>query len=370
MLNFREKPAGIEDLTVVNFRTKLMSAAICAWKEATPVAMAESCARQIWFGEKSDFVNFPRPQTPKGAIPTGAQPQFELYEGREAYEFLLKLVTGLDSVREGETNIAGQFYPGWTNYQQQYPHKAQRLETVIQYLRADSGLIRSEIVSGIKPKRHELAARTLSRQEAGDHALVIGSLNDNNVLSNFTDGIVKVLANNRPGRVSQITVTHPDHAVTGELLHQVAMLNKNGFLKAHITAVDFTELQDAFESCDCAFIDLPMRALPDADVTIVDAWNRHAHPTNTLTHLRGDPANRALSSAEWASAGLKNYISPEDIRTEMTRIGENNLRLRNKALEVITFCADLRLAKLLPSRNALQKFYKIQPDTPPPPSAG
>lgn len=358
MLDFREKPAGIDDLTVVNFRTKLLSDAIRAWKDATPVATAESCARQIWFGEKSDFEQFPRPQLPKGQIPTGPRPQFELYEGPAAYAFLLKLITGLDSVREGETNIAGQFYPGWKAYQEDHPHKAKRLQTLIQHLRADSALIRTEFVSGIKPKRHEMAARALSRQGAGDHALIIGSLNDNDILSSYTDGIIKVLANNRPGRVSQITLTHPDPAITQTMLHQATQLQKDGFIKAQLNAVDFTDLSSLFEQCDCAFIDLPMRARPDADVTIIDAWNRHAHQTNTLTHLRGDPANRALSSDEWSGAGLKNYNSPENIRAEMIRIGRSNDHLRNTALAAIDFCTAWRRDKKSPSRHALAHNFQ------------
>ena len=366
MLNFREKPAGVDDLTVVNFRTRLMSDAIREWKAATPVATAESCARQIWFGEKSDFASFPRPEFPKGQLPGGPRPQFELYEGRDAYAFLLKLVTGLDSVREGETNIAGQFYPGWKAYEEEQPHKARRLQSLIQHLRADSALIRTEIVSGIKPKRHELAARTLSLQGAGDHAFVIGSLNDSGVLSSYTDGIVKVLANNRAGRVSEITLTHPDPVVTGALLHQVALLQKNGYLKAHINAVDFTEVPALFEQSDCVFIDLPMRAFPDADLSLIDAWNRHAHPVNTLTHLRGDPANRALSSDEWAGAALKNYNSPEDIRAEMVRIGRTNDLLRDTALKAINFCTTLRQQKQSPSRYTLQQFLKGGPGAPAP----
>lgn len=367
MLSFREKAASIDDLVVVNFRSVLLSQAICDWRAATPVAMAESCSRQIWFGEKSDFETFPKPTPADGSIPKQPRPQFEYYEGRAAYAFLLKLISGMDSIREGETNIAGQFYPGWTRYTNDHPHRAKRLDTIIQHLRADSALIRSEIVSGIKPKRHELAARTLSRQAGGDIALVIGSLNDNNVLSSFTDGIVKALGNNRKSRVCEIVVTHPDPGTTGRLLHEVSLLKKTGYVQNAVSAVDFTELASAFENTDRVYVDIPMNSIPGADQTLIDTWKRHANPDNTLTHLRGEPANRGLSSPEWAGAGLQNYISPEDIRAEMVNIDRNNAVLRVRAMEAIAFCTDLRHNRLSPSKHLLQRHFGGDGTHPPKP---
>lgn len=357
MLPFREKSASIDDLVVVNFRSKLLTQAICDWRTQTPVALAESCNRQIWFGEKCDFESFPRPAPADGSIPQQGRAQLEYYEGPAAYAFLLKLISGMDSLKEGETNIAGQFYPGWMRYSADHPHRAKRLDTIIQHLRADSALIRSEIVSGIKPKRHELAARTLSRQAGGDIALVVGSLNDNNVLSSFTDGIVKALGNNRKSRVCEIVVTHPDPGTTGRLLHEVSLLKKTGYVQNVVSAIDFSELDTAFENADRIYVDVPMNSIPGADQTLIENWKKHANPDNTLTHLRGEPSNRGLSSLEWANANLQNYISPEAIRAEMVNIDQNNAVLRVQAMEAIAFCTNLRHTSLFPSKHLLQLHF-------------
>lgn len=114
----------------------------------------------------------------------------------------------------------------------------------------------------------------------------------------------------------------------------------------------------AFELSDFSYIDIPMGAYPEADEFIVNAWQSRENRGNKLTHMRGNPYNRALSDPLWEESELDNYISPEDIRAAMFERGRFNEELGQIAEQAFHFCADLRLQNKSPSDCKVRAFVR------------
>lgn len=302
----------VDKLVVLNFRTKKAPSYLIEWCKNAPVAMAESCDRQVWFGTRNTFGDCPVNIHRYGS------------EGEEAYLFMLRLMTGLDSKNPGEPNITGQVKKGWQQFEKSYPDEAKKLGRVWQNLLADNKRIRAGFCNRLKTHRHEVAARYLSGQKAGEHALLAGSLGRGDNMARFTESMARTLANKRSACVTRITVTNPDPETTAKLFEGLEYLKSRKLIACEIGKADFREIEKSLEEADRAFIDIPMDSDPQNEQKIINAWNNRTRSDNTITHLRGNPQNRGLSGPLWQNAGLENYISPEDIRSEMARIAINN----------------------------------------------
>lgn len=354
--------ASINDLAVVHFRTlSTMSDAIRQWKRDKPVMVAESCARQVWMGAREDFADFPYQAHNKNAV--------HLIIGKDAYSFILNLITGNDSEKSGESNITGQFFDGWDAYAQSHANYAKRFTTLIQHIRADSAMIRSNVTSQIKHPRHELMARNLSGQKKGECALVIGHVREGDEVtpSVLITALFKVLGNNRKGRVNQITVAHPTLRGVVALEENLKDLKAKKFIQEDviIQRIPFEALAKEIEKHQRVYTDLPMGVFPQVDEILINTWINRADHSNSFTHLRGDPTNVGNMNAMWKNAELDSFVSPEAIRIEMTRVGQENNRLKALTVAVVNYCATMRERRDTPNwhkylqQNSTPKLLRI-----------
>ncbi len=337
MLNASKKPVSIEDLTVVTFPSGLKTAQIDQWRLRKHVPFAEACARQIWYGDNNSFSDFP-------SAPNKAD-AYTWRRGREAYAFLVTLAMGLESKKVGEVNIKGQFYVGWSAINQEHAETAKRYEKLVQNIGADTRSIQKKVCSGFQQQRYELSARDLSGQKKGESILIIGHLDEGNKLSCLTDGIARVSGNKRSNRVQEILFTHPDPMTLEKMEEKFIELYISGKLTSDIVAVPFSDLPEMLELCDRAYVTLPMDFMPESDQYIINAWQARNNTSNTLTHLKANPDNMGLVVGPWASANLKNYISPYEVRNEMQARAECNKKIIEQARRAALSYADFRFSQ-------------------------
>ncbi len=334
-----------ENLVVINFRSKNLSEELSDWRDGNPVAIAESCSRQVWYGHKDIFTDF----------------SFEgvnVLEGSDAYAFLLKLLVGLDSDKKGETEIKGQFYSCWNAFKEQNPSTAKTLRPVLQHLKADSRAIQNGILSSYKLLEPMLIARDLSGYEEGSSVLLVGNVSRHGYLGGHTENLAKKINNNK-ARASKIYVTHPDPENADFIYNELLKLkNSNGkqIVTCPVEKIDFDDVSVAMEICEQTFVDIAMGEDIDSEKILISSWQSRENKGATLTHVRGDPTINARTNELWSSADLDNFISPEDIRDVMyTRRGHNN-QLDEIAEEAFRFCAELRVAGKSVSRKRVSEF--------------
>ncbi len=338
----------LQQLAVVNFQTKHFNEDIRAWKESADIASAMSCSRQIWFGTKNDFADFPRlDQTRTGVT---------YYEGAEAYKFMVRLVLGVDSKNVSEDNIKGQVFGCWDQYQTTDITKKKLLDRIMQDIKADSRYVDGAVLSGFKHQRHEIAARDLSGQQKDDTILLVGTSNRHGKLSNFTDGIARVTGNKRGNAASEIIVTHPDSQIRYCVFSHLCDMKGRGLLKANISRVPFSDFCQAVEKSDRVYVDMPMGSNQQAEEHMVLAWQTRIYQGNTLTHLRGNPDNMGYSTSLWEQADLNSYTSPEMIRADMAARSVHNRKILEEADKTVAFCAQLRADGGCPSNSKVRDY--------------
>lgn len=346
MSAYPAKPVYVHDFVVVNFNSKHLSPEVRAWKESAKAIAAESCSRQVWYGLKEDFVGFPDKE----------RPGINFFEGKQAYDFMLRLYSGLESVRLLEDSIKGQICGSWESQRDLSPAKQKAIDTIMQHIKADHRFVNAAVLRNYQPYRHEISARDLSGQKKSDVALIVGSVNRHNHAGQFTDGIARVIGNKRPGRVSQIIVTHPDSRALNIIHDALSRLKTRGIVDCRIVRMPFEDLGKSMEVSDRVFVDLPMGSIPDAEEEIALHWMSRMRQDNILVHMRGNPQLQGGSTELWQQADLDNYIAPEDIRADMIARGRANKAVLQKAKEAIAYCAELRGEGKSPS-NAKVKAY-------------
>ncbi len=159
----------IRHLTVLHLaRTAGHPAPPAGWERCLPPSSATSCWR-LETCQRSLFVSLnpaSRVAVPLVALPPGV----EIFHGATAYEFLLRVATGLASELAGETNILGQLKAAWSHQSRQSPW--------LQWLFADAKEIRANYLSSVGGASYGRLVRQLLRSAGGLDAgpvLIVGA---------------------------------------------------------------------------------------------------------------------------------------------------------------------------------------------------
>ncbi|MCC6597945.1 MAG: hypothetical protein IT559_04070 [Alphaproteobacteria bacterium] len=332
----------IGGLVVVDFRTEQLTDAIVAWRDQKHIPYAESCARQVWYGDSCDFESFPV----KGAAPG----DFSFHEGTKGYAFLMKLNLGLLSKKQGEVNIKGQFYSGWEKTQRELPLSRQGYyDRFVQWITADTRLVQGSILGTFIAVRKELSARDLSGLKSNDRILIFGNIPPNGSVSSRSDGIARVCSSNTGRKAAEIAVTHPDSKVLGTLFNHFSALRDNGKVVDALSMVGFENLPLAVEKYDRVFVDRLSDDDAGANQQLVSAWRGRMRRDNMMVHMQA-PSKMARS---WKRMFGDNYVSPRDISADMGARASHNRKIVAEAEEAIKIIADLRMRGVQPSKRAL-----------------
>lgn len=337
----------ITDLMVANFRTEPnLTDNLRAWMSESDVAAAMSCARQVWFGDTHDFASFPETER--------AFPGMSIMTGQEAYAFLVRLKTGLESNNLGETNITGDFNAGWLAFTKARPEKAETLQFMMNCITGDSRWIRKHVANLAQPTTNELVARVLSGQQPHESAFIIGTTG-NKGLSKSTNDMMRAIGNNKVGTVSEIILAHPDPQVCKDLYRHAREMRSKKYLDASVSVAsfDYDTLVTAMDLSDRIYVDLPMGLNPKADELLITAWQNRENRDNTLTHIRGRLERASESAGAWVDAKLDNYISPEALFAERgTRLAFNEKLIERGDL-ASHYCAAARMARRQPEEKII-----------------
>ncbi len=332
---------AVSDLVVIDFKSSVITPEIKAWMETAPVPFAESCSRQVWYGDESSFADFPCKDQQKVSVLTGAQ----------AYASLLKVMSGLASARVGETHVRGQFADGWRTLVSNHPEESQRFQKIYGKLRNDVTFCKDHIFSRIQKIEPWHVARSLSGQKKGDSILILGSLSSMGNLTENVEKLIRVSENLQKKRDGFITITHPDPQVLKKLETEYKCLTGLKRIKTNITFAPFENIQELIDVSDRVYVDMPMGAYPSAEGALVESWRARRNCGSTLTHMKGSPSNRGLSVEPWLGSGLDNYIAPENIREEKIRLDRQNKALIRQSDQIFAMCANARLEDKTPSKE-------------------
>lgn len=342
----------ISDLCVVQFRSKCLTPEIRAWWEKTSIPYAESCARQVWWGSQKDFEDFP----------DDSQFNIPKLKTSEGYQFLIRLVLGLDSKIVGEDVIKGQFREGFAQFCEANPEKGRQYESVVQKIQADSRLVKSEVLSHLLRDRKETVARDLSGFQNGEEVLLISSINRHGALSDITDRLARIIGSkDKRGnpRCPKIHIISPDPKVTEKIEKGLIQLKKDHrqFSVPEIGAIE--DIPELIETYPRVFVDLPMGEYPNVDEYIIEAWKGRLKRSHQMVHVRGCPQERGGSNEMWRDNQLDGFSSTEDINAEVQRRQSTNEALKGRALSMIVECAKLRVNDIQPSKAKLGKSSRM-----------
>lgn len=337
------------NLVVVDFDTgKSLTPAVQAWREENNVPYSMSCARQVWYGTPELFEHFPD------------APELTWRGGDEAYAFLLSFAAGFED-QEYSTHNRYQFFKAWQEVQRAMPDVAAQYEQFIRDIELDSKLVHNAIITHYRQPLFDLSARDLSGQQKGDKVLFVGSLSRHGNLSDNTRRIIMATETKQKkcGTSDFITVTHPDPAVLQAIQERIEFIKRNPSqncaIRSNIRFIPFGDISMAIEESDRVYVDMPQGSAPDAEQAIIAAWKGRVRTDNTLTHLKGNPQTRGLSVPMWADAGLQDYYSPEDIRSEVQRRNQLKKLIWERSSAAFDFCAEMRALGIKPDKTMLRR---------------
>ena len=125
--------------------------------------VVDTCLRRLLLRARSDA-----PTVVDESMP-------ERHRGREAYNFLLEVITGLRSQVPGETNVQGQFRRAWQDYCQRATQaQIAELAPVLASLLRDAAAIHRDHLQGIGGASYGSLLRKLLRPARGERVLFVG----------------------------------------------------------------------------------------------------------------------------------------------------------------------------------------------------
>lgn len=324
---------SLENLMVVDVRAKNVNGAIEAWRDGEGILRAESCARQVFYGFEKDLSGFPWDESD----------EVNHRQGSAAYEFLLKLISGCESPRFGETHIKNQFFERWKKATQKPFFPENKYAEFIGQLRRDVNHVQEKIMSKFGKLAPEQIARDLSKQKRGEKIVVLGDLSLRGRLSRCTERVLRICENKQKRLDGFLTVTHPDKEVLATISDELREMKVSGKVRSNILISDFEDAAQSILTADQVYACIPMGSREGDEEKIVQTWKSGvADVCGQLTHLTGIQGPEVKSTNLWKAADLQNYISPEDIEVEKQRRYASNDRVSLQIKQAFALIAKIR----------------------------
>jgi glutamyl-tRNA reductase len=97
------------------------------------------------------------------------------FSGADAYEFLLRFASGLESEIKGETDVFGQVKTAFKEFSANHPELASELQSVFQTLFEDTKEIRAQYLQGIGGNTYGALARRVLDPQPSSRVLLLGA---------------------------------------------------------------------------------------------------------------------------------------------------------------------------------------------------
>ena len=239
------------DLTVLNRSTATDAGAAGQRPELADACVVKTCLREVQVATRPAFDAGDMP-----AVETGAA---ELYRGADAYSFLLRLATGLESEIAGETEIFGQIKEAWRQYETAHPDGAKPLRPWMQRLLQETKEIRSEYIVGLGSATYGSLTRRLIGGRPEGTTLLIGAGQLATTVLPYLDSADLRLYNRSPARVFEML--------------RIARARDSSY---RTTVLEPTLGDELAAWRDARDVVLCVPADPGRDAARVAAWREHA----------------------------------------------------------------------------------------------
>lgn len=255
----------LESLRVLNLSKKLHSEALAAFSASTflpGIFCLNSCQRYLWICDADSL----RGQDLPGII--------EVRAGREAYELLLRVATGLESQIVGETDIFGQLKEAWKSYFCANS-RARELDFWMQRVFEDTKEIRSEHLRNQGGNSYGSLVRKMIRdhiEKTGRHlrgpVLLIGAGQIAQAVAPYLTDYEVLLSNRSRARLDALKTDLENRENAG------------------VRVIEESELPEAWEKAAFAVVCIPFNSADDAGR--IRSWLKGGDAVNRLViHLGG-----------------------------------------------------------------------------------
>ncbi|MCC7460941.1 MAG: hypothetical protein IT480_00625 [Gammaproteobacteria bacterium] len=206
----------------------------------------------------------------------------QLFEGHEAYAFLLRFACGLESRLVGETEIFGQIKQAWNDFTLEPSALAHELSPWMQRLFQDVKDIRARFLSSLGSASYgSQVRRLLGEPVAGGTTLLVGAGQLAESIAPWLDGGELQIWNRTTGRAIELA----NELIKRPGLRQISVLDGHD-----------AELA-AWGRARDVVVCIP--ADPERDPARIAAWNARADRGGRLIHLG---LSDALTHAHWGTA--------------------------------------------------------------------
>ena len=350
---------SIHNLVVVDFQTlskkrnPSIQNQIDTWRENNTPLYTMSCAQQIWYGSESDFSDFPD---------LSGDPASLQLKGAQAYAHLASFATGFYG-KFCDTHNRKQFMDAWKDVCRTMPERAERAEKLMKNLNYDAKTVISKITGQLRTTDRMSVAADLSQQQKGDQSLIITNLTKNGSLSDNCIRMIAAIEKINRGtsyhnKYVRLTTPNPDDLPA--LRDAVFHTKKHASSCTHNirSTILFPELDDALmhiADLDRVYIDTAMDEHPAVDRIIQYMWSEDHKDSATITHLKGKPSERGLSTKSWSAIDLANYYSVEETLKEVQTRKRAISAAFTTSQNAFQTIAQLRLEGITPNQTNLRK---------------
>ncbi len=167
-----------------------------------------------------------------------------LFIGPDAYEFLLRFSSGLESEIKGETDVFGQVKTAFKNLSSQNSRLAELLQPIFLKLFEDTKEIRAQFLQGIGGNTYGALARRLLNPSPSDRVLVIGAGDISKSVSPYFSDFQLTIWNRSNNRLLEL---HQDFAKKGI---QASLLSDENSLSTEIQNASLIIIATPFGSIE------------------------------------------------------------------------------------------------------------------------
>jgi glutamyl-tRNA reductase len=201
------------------------------------------------------------------------------FQGSDAYEFLLRFASGLESEIKGETDVFGQLKSSIREFQEKHPDAEPEQLALFAKVFEDTKEIRAQYLQGIGGNTYGALARRLLNPSTGSRVLILGA-------GQISKSVAPYFADSR------LSIFNRSSERLNELEKE---LGQKGYRNIHFSS-EGSGLPEKIRASDIILIAVPPGSPLDA--TVIDAISSAPRPV--VLHLGG----QAHDLAAFESSGI------------------------------------------------------------------
>ncbi len=223
------------------------------------------------------------------------------FEGSDAYEFLMRFASGLESEIKGETDVFGQVKTAFKNFSQMNPEFLSQYQTLFSNLFEDTKEIRAQFLQGIGGNTYGALARRVLNPEVKSKVLILGA-------GQISKSVAPYFAD------SELTIYNRSELRLGELS---ADLTQKGYQGIRYLSGD-AELSEEIKAAEMVIIATPVGSVLDALVI------SNCSPSTRILHL-GAQAHE-ITSFETLTQGAQSLSDLFALEKEQSLFREKQIQ--------------------------------------------